>query len=309
MRIAAALGAAAALMAAMPAAAGPATTKIDSGIASGVNAYGGELVWSKWLGKGSGLFRRTADGVKRVPLPLSTVDVQADLGPTAAGGVIAIYRRCTKRGCGIYKFNFAAGRERPAPKLRVPAGCTALAPSFFKGAIAYVAEGRKCKARVFVRSAAGQTKLISDAHVNDLGRGPGPYFSEPATDLDATHVAWSAEDTYGPVFVAARSGGKPIRLDTGDAGGEFEYQVRTPQLRDDFVYWSVLDINDDGDTFTEQRAVAATGKHCGSLPTPGDLDATSIDAGHVFLSSNGENGGPKGVFALTGEFTGTVADC
>jgi hypothetical protein len=308
MRIAAAL-AATVLMAATAAAAGPATTRIASGGASAVNAYGGELVWSKFGKQGSALFRQTASGPERVPIPFSTVEVQADLGPTAAGDVLAIYRRCTKQGCGIYEFDLAAGRERPAPRLRVPPGCTPLAPSFFKGAIAYVAEGRGCKPRVYVRGPGGRTKLISRAHVNDLAPSGAPDFSAPATDLDAGSVAWSAEDTYGPVFVAPRGGGTPIRLATGDAGGEFEYQVRTPQLRDGFVYWSVLDINDDGDRFFEQRAVAATGKRCGNLATPGDLDATSIDAGHVFLSSDGENGGAKGVFEVTGEFTGTVADC
>jgi hypothetical protein len=310
MRMARALALATALAAAVPAAAAPATTTIDSGPARAVNAYGGELVWSKWVGHGAALFRRTAAGVERVPLPLSTFDVQADLGPAATGdGVVAIYRRCTKKSCAIHELDLASGRERLAPRLRVPPGGAALAPSFFKGAIAYVVEGRRCKPRVYVRSAGGPTRLVSDARVNQLGRGPGPYFSGPATDLDATRVAWSAADTYGPLFVAPRSGGKPIRLATGDAGAEFEYQVRSPQLRDDFVYWSVLDINDDGDHFLERRAVAATGKRCGSLETPGDLDSTSVDGGRVFVASDGADGGAKGLVELTGEFSGTVADC
>lgn len=289
----------------------PATTRVDSGAAYAVSAYAGQMVWSKPVRGGFGLFHRSAGGVKRLGVPTSRIIVQADLGPRPAGGVRAIYRRCTKRACGIYELDLPSGREHPGPQLSAPRGCTPLAPSYFKGAIAYLVEGAHCKPALYLRMPNGRTRLVTLVHLNDLARSGGgaPYYSAPATDLDATSVAWSVADPYGPIFVSARTNPKPIRLATGDAGAEFEHQMHSPQLGDGFVYWSDLDSNVDGDRFVEQRAVAATGKRCGALETPQDVDSTAVDAGQVVYASDGYQGGSKGVFTVTGALTGTAADC
>src|SRR4051812_13004083 len=103
-----------------------------AGAAAHVTAYGGEVVWSAGLAHGYRLYHRTAGGVERLPVRASSDDIHPDLGPTAKGGVRAIYRRCVKRSCGIYEFDFRAHKELRAPKLVVPRRCTVLAPSFFK---------------------------------------------------------------------------------------------------------------------------------------------------------------------------------
>ena len=280
-----------------------------AGRADRVSAYGGQLVWSTTVHGRSSLYRRASDGsAARLPVPASSQEIRVDLGPTAGGGVRAIYRRCVKRSCGIYEFDLGTAKELRAPKLVVPARCSAIAPSFFKGDIAYLVAGRGCVDRVYLRMRSGATRMIAA-----LPRGHGEI-QDPvnsATDLDGDTITWLASNSFGPIYVAPRSGGTRIRVVEGDEGDYYIHYVDSPVLADGFVYWSDWEDEEESQVASIRRAVAATGKACGRVPIPRQFFSGAIDAGAVFYIPGDiltALNGP-GVFQAQGRFSGTPADC
>ena len=277
-----------------------------AGRADRVSAYGGQLVWSTTVHGRSSLYRRTSDGgAARLPVPASSQEIRVDLGPAAGGGVRAIYRRCVKSSCGIYEFDLTTEKEFRAPKLVLPAGCSALAPSFFRGDIAYLVTGRGCAGRVYLHTRGGATRTIAS-----LPRRERQDVVNSATDLDADHVAWLASPSFGPLYVAPRSGGKATRIVTGDETDYYIHYVDSPVLADGFVNWSDWEF-EDKKVASVRRAVAATGKACGRVPISRQFFSAAIDGGNVFYIPGDiltALDGP-GVFESGTRFSGTPADC
>lgn len=271
-----------------------------------MSAYGGQLVWSKTVRGRSSLYRRTSDGrAARLAVPASSQEIRVDLGPAAGGGVRAIYRRCAGRSCGIYEFDLSANRELRVPKLVVPTGCSAIAPSFSNGDIAYLVTGRRCAGGIYLRTRSGTTRKVAG-----LPRGERQDVVNSATDLDADHVAWLASPSFGPLYVAPRSGGKATRVVAGDEGDYYIHYVDSPVLADGFVYWSDWEF-EDKKVASVRRAVAATGKSCGRVSISRQFFSAAIDGGAVFYIPGDiltALDGP-GVFESGETFSGTPADC
>jgi hypothetical protein len=112
----------------------PTTAAADTSIATvlratSVSAHKDQLVWSTYDPvTGNYSLSRLADGVaSTVPVPPRAVPFDVDLGPGPTGATLATYSRCKEepsrvgpdglpyyqlgRGCDIFAFDFAAGRE------------------------------------------------------------------------------------------------------------------------------------------------------------------------------------------------------
>lgn len=93
-----------------------------------VSFFAGRLVWSAFDPARNGYALMTYAGgtTSAVPVPVRGVPFDVDLGPDEHGDAVAVYSRCgrepegpagaiptwrTGRGCDIFKFSFATGRE------------------------------------------------------------------------------------------------------------------------------------------------------------------------------------------------------
>src|SRR5690349_18270698 len=103
---------------------------------SGLSGYGGLLVWTSYDAEAKlyRLWALTAPGGAPAALPVSgrREPFNADAGPDATGAPVAVYARCggdpggPRRGCGLFEFDPARGREsRLLEAIAVPAPATA----------------------------------------------------------------------------------------------------------------------------------------------------------------------------------------
>jgi len=91
-----------------------------------VSFFGGRLAWSAFDPARNGYLLMTHAGGSTSPVPVQPrgVPFDVDLGPDEHGDTVAVYSRCgqepagrgipqwrTGRGCDIFKFSFATGRE------------------------------------------------------------------------------------------------------------------------------------------------------------------------------------------------------
>jgi hypothetical protein len=112
---------------------------------SGLSGYGGMLVWTSF-DAGAKLYRLwaiAAPGGAPAALPVAgrRAPFNADAGPDATGAPVAVYARCAgdpggpRRGCGLFEFDPARGREsRLLEAVAVPAPATA---SIWRNRIAF----------------------------------------------------------------------------------------------------------------------------------------------------------------------------
>lgn len=126
-----------------------------------VNAHRGRLVWSAYDNslRAFRLMTRANGIVSAVPVRPRRRAFDVDLGPDRSGQTVAVYSRCrrepifaytrnnlpthvTGRGCDVYRYAFASGREAKIRAVSSPAASEVL-PSIWHGRIAY--------ARVFER--------------------------------------------------------------------------------------------------------------------------------------------------------------
>jgi hypothetical protein len=144
--------------------------------ATPVSAYGGSVVWSEYRAASGryALMRRTGGQTAAVPVPTRGVPFDVDLGPGPDGRLNAVYSRCrvepgggdprvrqwaagtpqwsSGRGCDLYRFAFASGRETPIRIANTP-NASEFLPSIHRRRVAF--------ARVYAkrpgRGASGRT--------------------------------------------------------------------------------------------------------------------------------------------------------
>jgi hypothetical protein len=207
-----------------------------------VAAYGGRLAWSR-LDRATGRYRLVtrAGGVTReVPVAPRGVPFDVDLGPDERGRVVAAYSRCDReppaggafvefpkwadgRGCRLYRFDFATGRETPIAAANAP-GASQFLPSIWRARVAF--------ARVYPRR-PGMRGRLPYLYVRALSGG-GRSRRLPGGPRGVISVGGSAElvgqptgmDLYGRRLAfgwayRARFSNTPteIRLDTVGGGG------------------------------------------------------------------------------------------
>jgi hypothetical protein len=212
----------------------PAPRSQDSPAAGLVDVFGGVTVWSAPADGGYALMARSAAGVVRLPVRPRAVPFDVDLGPEANGGIVAVYSRCstepigsraaldrgilavpgpaytTGRGCDLYRFDFASGREAKIASTSTATGSEML-PSYWKGSLAFVRVYPIRKGRqgiypyLYVQRASGGTRRLAGGPRGMTGL-PGP------TNLDLN------DRTVGFVwnFTTSRfsQGRSEVRVDT-----------------------------------------------------------------------------------------------
>jgi hypothetical protein len=184
------------MLAAAPAAAAQETV-IDTDAAGPVSAYGGRVAWSK-KDPATGAWKlRTlfAGVVADVPIPeRRDRPFDVDLGPGLGESppTVAVYSRCAgvdrsleqdtfdgpverERGCDIYSYDFATGRESREP-FAARRGISEFDPTYWRGKLVFAA--RNERARGYSRHKAN-LYLTDSTRLRRLRGGPrGVYFRD-----------------------------------------------------------------------------------------------------------------------------------
>jgi hypothetical protein len=186
----------------------PTTASADTSIATvlratSVSAYKDQLVWSTYdPTTGNYSLSRRADGVaSTVPVPPRAVPFDVDLGPGPTGATLATYSRCRQepsrvgpdglpyyqlgRGCDIFAFDFATGREFKVRGASTRRGSEYL-PTVWSGVlgsqIAFARSyprrrGRRGRLpRLYLRGLEGSAHSRR-LRAGPLGASPGPFVS------------------------------------------------------------------------------------------------------------------------------------
>ncbi len=167
--------------------ASPASADVPLGprAATSIDAYAGVQVWDEPRGGEDTwrLYRRIGGVTRAVPVRRSEQPFEADLGPRRGGGVIAVYQRCTTdERCAIYSYDFARARERREARVHRK-GCEEAHPSYWRGTVAFVRLGRRCRPGLYVRGAGrkARARRISKLRAR-------------ATDLRGRLLLWGDSD-------------------------------------------------------------------------------------------------------------------
>ena len=212
----------------------PAPGSGDAPVAGLVDQFGGVTVWSAPEGGGYALMARGAAGTVRLPIGPRAVPFDVDLGPDGSGGVVAVYSRCsvepmgsraaldrgifavpgpaytTAKGCDLYRFDFATGREAKLTSASTANGSEML-PSYWKGSLAFVRVYPSRKGRkgvypyLYLRTASGRTRRLTGGARGVSGL-PGPT----SVDLNDRTVGFVWNFTTG----RGTQGRSEVRVDT-----------------------------------------------------------------------------------------------
>lgn len=292
-----------------------------------IAAYGGWLAWSEHPAGSSTAYRlvlRSPDGVvSRPPIPTRSISFDVDLGPSANGGVVAAYSRCTTearqsasptpsdygagRGCAPYLLDIATGVERRVVTADAP-DASEVWPSPWRGALAfervyaskpsypYLYVGRSDRAARSVREPGGARQVC--ARDRRTGR---------STCSDATRSRAAGLELYGRRFAfgwsyQGLSEGRTseIRLDTLGGGHELvahqagggltQVELGWPALVGSTLSWARECYGDPGGCpgrYGLQRRAIAGGATNGTTTSEPLILSHDADAGasYVLLDS------------------------
>jgi hypothetical protein len=248
-----------------------------------IAAYGGRVVWSRRTAAGDAFQLMTlVDGVtSAVPVPTRSVPFDVDLGPAADGSAVAVYSRCRVegpaggfivasylkgRGCDIYRYDFATGRESKVDAVSSPTASEAW-PTFYRPRLAF--------ARAY-----DDKRQYPYVYVNDLGDAQGSIRMPGGRRNTCTKVrrtgrtvcsdatrslpldlelygrrlafAWQFTDfsegfAYDIRLDDVRAhDGDPRRLATQGGGGLTEIVLGWPAFEAGRAYWSAACFGDPG---------------------------------------------------------------
>ncbi len=223
---------------ALHAPAAPADDRVLADRASGVNGYGGALAWSEQTRRGARaewrLVVRRGGRTFAPSIPRFRHPVNADLGPRAGGGLVAVYARCERDGCDLFLLDLQSGRERG---LGISSSLQdEVAPSAWNGRYAF--------SRAGVGNEPGPSEgLLTALPLRRLA--PGVPFE---TDLKGRRIAY-ASARYARDFTLTRivvkrfdrsgRGRRCVVARARDDSGALRSAAKlfSPVLRADFVYW------------------------------------------------------------------------
>jgi hypothetical protein len=125
-----------------------------------VSAHAGRIVWSEFDAATNAYYltQRSGGVTSRVPVRPRAVPFDVDLGPDVNGDTVAAYSRCARdpkrrdprignaiaqmpgwasgRGCDLYRFDFATGRETRIATANSP-GASEFLPTIWKASVAF----------------------------------------------------------------------------------------------------------------------------------------------------------------------------
>lgn len=173
------------------------------------------MAWSRWnpATKRYALWaERPGSRPRRLPVRPRAQPFDVDVGPSRRGRPSLVYSRCPgvrePRGCRIYRFSFAEGREAPVSGLS-RRGRSDTNPAVWRGRLAFIRDVAadavtSSKPRLMLR-VAGRVRALTGgkSELSSEARGPSRL------DLDGSRVSllWTSEPERGcPVYGAPASG-------------------------------------------------------------------------------------------------------
>jgi hypothetical protein len=291
IRHASPIAAAIALFAATPAQADTQIAEVER--PAPISAHGGRLAWSTY-DAASGAYRLTTwiDGrISNVPVSPRKAPFDVDLGPGREGDVVAAYSRCRSehphgparsRGCDIYRYSFATGREEKLAGVSTHQASEFL-PSIWRDKVAFARvyeqrDGRRgTLPHLYVRRLTTARSATSERQPGgSRGRRglPGPV----ALDLYGRRLSFVWE--YVPQDAGAVRYRSELRLDTVDSGhrvvdrigsgGASSNRMLAPTGADGRLYFGTSSIGAQRNRFKRYRI--STGR-LAEIGSPSNLHA------------------------------------
>lgn len=290
-----------------------------TGGVTSVSAYGNVVAWSDRRvagaqGSSPGAYHLTAlvaGKVRRLPVAPRSVPFDVDLGPGEDGRVVAVYSRCARepelsesqdsvstpyppytrgRGCDLYRFDFATGKERKVSGASTDQASEVL-PSIWKDEIAFarVYEQRDGRRGVvpylYVRPLAGGRSDRQPGGSRGTSGLPGPL----SMDLYGRRLSfvWN--------YATEDGGVSKLRLDT--IGGSHRVLDRTrrrgatflsPQGIDGRLLYAGRDVGSDrADRLLRRRLRTGDLRVAGAPQKPTGVAVTS--RGTLFAGSRNDS--------------------
>jgi hypothetical protein len=304
---------------ALPAAAAADRTIATLSAPAPVSAFAGRLAWSAYdpASRSYRLMTELAGTVSPVPVATRNAPFDVDLGPDKSGNTIAVYSRCRRepgrrdpaisnaitqlpdwssgRGCDLYRFDFATGREA---KIRGAStrGASEFLPTVWKTRIAFarVYERRPGRAGdrayLYVRSqsAAGRSlrvpagtrstqKFCSGKPLRcRLKLEPGPT----ALDLSGRRLAfgWDSGGEEGPFSsaylgtIGTRAARKTLisRESSGSVEGD---EIVSPGITGGQVIWTLTRFGNETSNTSRRHRISTGEMTEAQFATPDPADA------------------------------------
>ena len=280
-----------------------------------ISASGGRLVWSEQLSARSyALTTQVGGRITRVPVAPRAVPFDVDLGPTADGHVAAVYSRCRGkepagpsgfgapvfyergRGCDIYEFDFATGREQRVAQASSPVGNEAW-PSLWRGRIAFerAYDKRVAYPYLYVKALGSDrpSRRLRPGPRRACGRGScGVLGRAHATGLDLHGRTLAFSWTYGGFEEGLATdvwldglGGAHRRVDHENGGGLTQVLVGWPSIAGRWVYWSRACFGDEAGCpgRHQLRRAPVAGGRIQNAPAPGFAVAHTRGNGRTYV--------------------------
>jgi hypothetical protein len=237
-----------------------------------IDAYAGRVVWSDYDAAVDAwrLMEHSRGVTRAVPVPARPTPFDVDLGPDGHGGTVAVYSRCRRsipgdlpaprlgsrrRGCDLYRYSFATGREAPVRRAN-SATADETWPAVWGARIAFVRTYAGRRGRfLYWRSGSGPSRRLrrpspvitirdSTPEGTTVERHRFPFLIE-GLDLRGRTVAYAWTrvadvDTVSFVYLATTRGGlRPAARGATVGGGAAVTSrlVRDPALAADGVEW------------------------------------------------------------------------
>jgi hypothetical protein len=307
-----------------------------------VSTNAGRIVWSEYDAATNAYYltQRVGGVTARVPVRPRSVPFDVDLGPDVNGEAVAAYSRCSKdpprrdprignaiaqlpdwaraRGCDLYRFDFATGRETRIATANSP-GASEFLPSIWKASVAFarVYERKRGlkgeRAYLYARPIAGagrSRKLIAGSR-SDLrfckGRPrrcervvePGP------TSLDLfgrrLAVGWDSAADGSPTSAVYLETLRASRVERRRlervASGEIQAtELLSPQIDQQArVVWGRALFGDNTESQVRRFTISSGARDSAALqPVPGDAFVrtalvTAVDGTDVLYLASGGN--------------------
>jgi hypothetical protein len=294
----------------------PATALADETVATvalptPVSAHAERVAWSSFdSARGVYVLMTRVGGVSSaVPIRPRSVPFDVDLGPDVNGDTIAAYSRCSRepprrnpaignvftqlpdwrrgRGCDLYKFDFATGRETRIATANSLGGSEFL-PSVWEGRVAFsrVYERRRGRAGerpyLYVRALAGAGRSLRvpagsrsrDGFCSGRPRRCKLVVEPGPTGLDLwgrrLAVGWDSGGPSSSVYletIGRRRATKKLlsRVSSGNVEGD---EIESPAIVDGQVNWVLARFGDTTDNTLVRYRIRTRDRSEAKLPPP-----------------------------------------
>jgi hypothetical protein len=304
-----------------------------------ISAFGGRAAWSAFdpAQRNYRLVTEAGGTITTVPVTPRTVPFDVDLGPDSNGSIVAVYSRCRReparrdpaisnavaqlpnwssgRGCDVYRFDFASGREAKIASASTRSASEFL-PTVWKTRVAFarVFERRRGRAGdrayLYTRSLSGRgrsQRLPVGARSTQrfctgkprrcrLKLEPGPT----ALDLAGKRLAFGWDSgAEGPTSasyldtIRSRRADKKLvsRVGSGEIQAE---EIISPQIVEGQVHWTLTLFGDQTSSVSRRYRIVTGAVSEVPLETadPGDafvrpIIAAAVDGGRLLYLASG----------------------